>query len=623
MSRNNVPTILLGTLLLLGFGLRFYQLDRQPLRGDEAFTVQYWMMVPVSETIQQQLTVDPQPLFAYASFNAWGQLLGIGPFVTRALPALFGVLSIAAIYAFSHRLTGSKVIALIATLMWVLHPFAIWHSQDIRNYAPWSAMSLIAMWLSLCALNRGRRADWIAFVSAAMLAGYLYYLDLFMLVALSLGVAVAYAGNWRIYLHWVFAMAVIGLLLAPWYLQPELLSGGGYGGTATGFKLSKLFVTFPRVLFFGFTALPHLPVLQAILLLSLLVIGVIITFYQDSRQGWLLALLGFVPLILLSLVTLRLNVLAPRYVLAVAPIYTLIVASLIVYLLQQGYFIRIVGIVLLLVWLGFSSLSLNTYYTDYTKSPAWPTLTAYLADHNTDNDLVIQAAADAAFGYYYHHVDDIAADERALPATPEQPADEIHRELTEASSNYDAIWLVAQGFTDWPNYGVVETWLDEKMQRVIDTNADGLRVQQYRSWDVDLTINTPLTQFGDVVELVDITVFDQPQPTGERLVWLYWHPLRQTETRLKAFVHLVGPVNPATGTLLWSQDDHDPQLGRATTTDWQPGTIYRDVFTLPNAANLPTGDYQLVTGFYDPETSQRLSVTDETNTYLLATFTVP
>ncbi len=41
---------------------------------------------------------------------------------------------------------------------------------------------------------------------------------------------------------------------------------------------------------------------------------------------------------------------------------------------------------------------------------------------------------------------------------------------------------------------------------------------------------------------------------------------------LKVFAHLEGTVNPRPGSPLWTQDDHFPQDGRVSTTNWEIGT---------------------------------------------------
>jgi hypothetical protein len=139
--------------------------------------------------------------------------------------------------------------------------------------------------------------------------------------------------------------------------------------------------------------------------------------------------------------------------------------------------------------------------------------------------------------------------------------------------------------------------------------VEGLRIEQYMPWEVRVgeDVTAPQANFANMVELVGVNLIMPPEPTGELTVWAYWHPLRTSDTPLKVFVHLLGATNAATGSPLWTQDDQFPQDGRISTTNWALRGIYRDVYTLP-VSSVPTGDYQLVIGFYDPETGERLPV---------------
>ena len=173
-----------AALTLLGFALRFYQLNRVPLRGDEAFTVLHWMREPLASTLANIATKDPQAPLSYVLYRAWGFIMGTGENVARILPALLNVLGIPVMYALGHRLRGWQL-GLLAALLWSINAFQIWHAQDARNYAIWAMLSPLAVWLALRALDRQRRIDWLLYVIAAALAGYIYYLELFVVAALN------------------------------------------------------------------------------------------------------------------------------------------------------------------------------------------------------------------------------------------------------------------------------------------------------------------------------------------------------------------------------------------------------------------------------------------------------
>ncbi|MBZ0278653.1 MAG: hypothetical protein K8I60_21070, partial [Anaerolineae bacterium] len=291
------------------------------------------------------------------------------------------------------------------------------------------------------------------------------------------------------------------------------------------------------------------------------------------------------------------------YILSSVPAYILLMSG-VTLLIPRLMKARLLAVIVMVGWGGVIGYSLvNYFYNPQPKSVNWPALTAYLHDYVEPDDLVIQLSADAAFGYYYAG----AAPDIALPASPRQTEAEITTVLE--ANQTRPIWLVGQTFPDWSNAGVVERWAQAHMQLVHDTQTDGLRIQEYMPWTVsaDEWTGEPLAEFDDTAALVGARVFEKPEPTGDLVVWLYWKPIQQTPASLKIFVHLAGGINPVTGSPLWSQDDQYPQDGRLDSVAWPVGEVFRDVYQIPLNDVLP-GDYDLLVGFYDPVTNERVNV---------------
>ena len=59
----------------------------------------------------------------------------------RMLPALINLLGVPTMYALGRRLFSADLVGLIAASLWAVNPNLIWHSQDVRNYAIWAALS--------------------------------------------------------------------------------------------------------------------------------------------------------------------------------------------------------------------------------------------------------------------------------------------------------------------------------------------------------------------------------------------------------------------------------------------------------------------------------------------------
>mgnify|MGYP002860520124 CR=1 FL=1 len=600
----------------MGALLRFYEINRVPLRGDEAFTLLHWVREPLTQTLNNIATVDPQPPLAYVLFHIWGVLVGTGEYTVRFLPALINTLGVPILYGLGKRVGGTRV-GLVAALLWAVHPNQIWHAQDARNYALWAVMSPMALWFALRALEKGRRLDWALYIGAAVLAAYIYYLELFSIALISVYVLVMYHRSRQTLIKWGAALVVIALALAPWFLQSRLLFGSGYGGTAGHFEPVLLVTWFIPSLVFG--EVMTFPVVIAVILLVLLGLAVWKMHQGDDRRWVLFLLLGTVPLVLIGLVSLRLNVFVPRYVLMVSAVYVVLIA----YLVGRQSHSRMQQVFSFAVFFGvlvINQLVLGRYFlSDYAKSPDWRTLTVYLATAVEPTSQVIQTAADEAYTLYDYE-NGVPSEPLRLPANPRQSAEEIEGELAHYAETASSLWVIAQP-PEWENRAVVDTWLNANMQRVRDTIVGGLRADEYRRWNVDPDeISGSIAQFSDIVELVGYRIFP-PEPTGELPLWLYWQPLDTSDVPLTVFVHLTGDINPGTGTPLWSQDDQEPQNGRANTTLWTVGTVYRDVFEIP-LENVPPGQYQLVIGWYDPAANVRLPVGDG-DSYTLDELTLP
>ncbi|MAU11020.1 MAG: hypothetical protein CL607_14455 [Anaerolineaceae bacterium] len=613
--------IIVIALVLLGFGLRLYTIGNLPFRGDEAFTVQNWVMQPLSTTFNEIIVIDPHPPLAYTAFHIWGGLVGTSEVAIRLLPALANTIGIAAMYALGRQI-GNRWVGVLAALLWAVHPFEIYHAQDARNYGIWPALSVTSLWLALKALRRNRPIDWGLYAVAATLSMFIYYLELFVLAALNLYVIITYWRNRHVLKRWISIQVFLGVLFAIWvaFFSTVLARQEMYGGTADKTQFEAIFTLFfPSWAFGQSLILPPEQMLLLGIVLCLLVIG-LLTFVtsKDRKQGLLLALLIVVPLTALSIVALRLSVFRPRYIMGVVPAILLALSLTSVYLYRRGTLAKAGVIVLLAGWFGISAISLNNYYHDpaYAKSHEWPVLADYIAHNIQDADLIVLQSNDAAFGYYYHQTDAAALD-IAKPETSDETAEELETTVSSLLTEDARLWLVSTPIPGWSNRNVIRDWALRNMQLSLETSPGGVPIQLFLPWDVsdDEVNGSARTQLGDIAEVVDVHVFP-PEGNDTITVWVYWRALETSEAAYKGFVHLTGAFNEATGGPLWSQDDHLPQDGGISTTIWEPGTLYRDIYRVP-VGDVPAGTYQLIVGMYEETTGDRLTTPDGADAYLI------
>ena len=95
-------------------------------------------------------------------------------------------------------------------------------------------------------------------------------------------------------------------------------------------------------------------------------------------------------------------------------------------------------------------------------------------------------------------------------------------------------------------------------------------------------------------------------------VTLYWESRTTSPMRdYTVFVHMLGPVNPASGTTVWAGQDSPPLGNSYPTSRWQQGEVIVDRHELTLPAEMPAGTYPLEVGLYDPKAGgTRLNVLD-------------
>jgi hypothetical protein len=114
----------------------------------------------------------------------------------------------------------------------------------------------------------------------------------------------------------------------------------------------------------------------------------------------------------------------------------------------------------------------------------------------------------------------------------------------------------------------------------------------------------------DDVALVHVSLLTQVlEPGGDALVQVDWLPLRTSSDPLILVLRLLGPDDLVLGSRL-----SYPGLGRTSTTFWQPGTPFRDVYAVPveadQAALAAPARVSVGAWFYDRVTDKILPVYD-------------
>jgi 4-amino-4-deoxy-L-arabinose transferase-like glycosyltransferase len=178
----------LACLTAVALGLRLYGLDARSLWLDEILTSQpAHLRGPADVITWSQAAINQMPFFYMFTwfFGHWGDS-GV---ILRLPPAIFGTLLVPAVYLLARDLFGVRA-GLIAALIGTVLPFAVWYSQEARNYSLLMLMTTLQMWFAFRSVKRGRIIDWLGLAVFSILNLYTHYVALAAAAAVALYILV-------------------------------------------------------------------------------------------------------------------------------------------------------------------------------------------------------------------------------------------------------------------------------------------------------------------------------------------------------------------------------------------------------------------------------------------------
>lgn len=596
-------------LIVLGaFALRAYRLDFFSLRGDESFTVLF-VQKPLAQMWQETLTIEPNPPLLYFLLRGWIALAGESEFATRFFSLFFGVLCVPLAYrlarvvtstssrvAVSSALTSSRQsatppplpqsvtretvpsesaqspnpsltgrveqVALVAAFVMALNPYQIWHSQDVRNYTLWPALSLLTLvffwkWYARRdnALGLTRQTAYevyplLWFVVAELAALYAHYYEAFLVLALNLFVLATLWRDRQKIARWLGAQIVLALLYLPYpLLLSNRVSSYGEGSGRQGVALWDIARETFSIFMLSDTLDENLRAWLWIPFALVALAGLIYLFRSDWKRGLFFLLYAGVP----TLAVFALNIIRPlyleRYLNGIAPSYYLLLAFGIVeltdsrfafdissltsrfssFVLRPSSFVshpssslpRPLSFVLRLSFLAAIALTafvaLANYWTNpaYAKAPDWRGLANLIHTRAQRGDIIVQNFPETSLVYY---------DRRNLPLVvyPETflPDGATDRALNALNANYQRVWFIPAAPDFWDPDQFVETWLDHRDDLLNEWKVGDLPLRLYGTPSQYLNNMKQVgANFGDTLTLSGYRLDLETEPA--RLV-LYW-----------------------------------------------------------------------------------------------------
>lgn len=201
MTRKNALLALL-TIIVLGVGIRTYQLTGRSLWFDEAFS---WRIIQFSlPELLDRAGADVHPPLYYLLLKSWAVVFGTSLFSLRLFSITSAAASLGAMYmlvtellhAAGIKLAAARSGGLISALLLAVSAWQISLAGEARMYTLGTLLVLLATWLLVKAIQEKhiRPWWWIGYGLAAAACVYTHYYTFFTLAAQALwilGVIVA------------------------------------------------------------------------------------------------------------------------------------------------------------------------------------------------------------------------------------------------------------------------------------------------------------------------------------------------------------------------------------------------------------------------------------------------
>ncbi|MCB9099349.1 MAG: glycosyltransferase family 39 protein [Anaerolineales bacterium] len=594
---------------LLGFGLRLYHLDFQPLWGDEGWSVYF-----ATENLGQLIALtaaDIHPPLYYLLLKGWFGLMGVGPEAARLLSVLIGTLLIPVLLVLGRRLFGARV-GVIAAAVAALMPMAIYYAQEVRMYGLVTLLGaastyFFVRWQPYIEKPSAGRAYLLGYIATTSAALYTMYYAAFIVLFQLLYTLIVYlrpaSRRPNRFLALLGPFLLVGLLYLPWviYAAPRLLDYIDNKRNVEGYTplgLDRFFGD--HVIAFS---LGHLPddlrsyAWAVLVAAGLALLGWVVALLKRNQAALLISLYLFGPLTLGYLINL-LYPFTPRFfertLLLAAPAYWLLVAAGLRWLwARHTLFLGLAASGLLLVTL----VSLFSFY-NWARYPAedYRPLLADIAAQTTPQDTVL-ASYQWQLGLYRAYLPPPRPDLFPVPgwgrdwSAAAGGSARLTADLTAIFKQSPRLWFPAYQASG-------HIWEDEAEQAIAKLGYPALL--EWYSPQTKLTLagsgQMPMApaeavNFGDRLNLVEAEVGNQVFEAGRdvipiRLVW-------QKTANLGSEPRVSLRLTDAAGRT-WTTRDSFPQAGHAFFTDLDIGELLTDHHGLLTPAGAPPGLYRLL-----------------------------
>lgn len=437
-------TAAVAAVLLAAAALRCFRLGTTSLWLDETFRV-YLARMNAHDFLRGVLHPYGANSVAYHLVLRFWLMLGSSETVLRSLSVIFGLATIVALFRLGAELFDQKTGWMAAALA-AANALLIRYSQETCAYTLAALLAVLSAFYLFCALQRGRRADWLGYVLASVVMLYCHVLTILVVMAQAAPALLLPRQNWS--RRGAFSLAIVAAAFAPlgwciafapprssvWLPVPRLHELIGYVGDVGG---------------------PDGGLLGLLFMVSALA-GLACALRERFRlesAGWRYSFLfswALLPPALLFALSHWQPLFLTRYVLGSFPGLLLLTAA-VIRRFQHQWIRALCLSVLLLLSLRSSVLYLQ-HRSDFQSTDDWKHATAYLVHQARAGDTIVflYPYDRFPFNYYRERFAPAGLPARVFPAgSDEAVLDNPYPSLADAyaaatAAGGERVWLVTE-----------------------------------------------------------------------------------------------------------------------------------------------------------------------------------
>lgn len=441
--------LLLLAITILGAYLRIHNLGVQSLWLDEACSYYY-----IQDTIAGSWTTTVNSTLAplHTVILHFMTFFSSSEFSLRLPSAIFGTLTIPAIYAMGNRLFGKEEGILSAFLL-SISMMHLWYSQEARMYAQTVLFSLLCLYFFYCATKANSKKMWAYFVVFSSLAFYSHYYTIFVIIPEAVYYVLTkivmpsvkqrkiFADDWQNVRMFCISMVVFFITIIPLFIPfvQQAISRTSVGVPTWGIGQSLNFI--PTMLIQFSTQEPK----SSNIFLLVFIIGLIASVLRQNDQFAFLVIFLAIPFIASYILAAKLPF-SPRYLLFLLPVYLILVSRGITAIANLLYPSNkspskntikkrhTTIIIIALLFLIISLPHITSYYTTTQKND-WRTTAPYLESLTRPGDIVSPLPGYMATPLKYYY--DNTSDETILMSSPYTES-----KMSEFVTGYNRVWFL-------------------------------------------------------------------------------------------------------------------------------------------------------------------------------------